>query len=95
MDCSDEKFTDENLNEEGNLFSEAYFRGLYLEDYDSTLCANVPTCYHVQDTWDNYEKLSPVISKRFEEWKSGQLGATGPDDEFVESSESKPWWKFW
>jgi hypothetical protein len=72
LDLCDGKFTDDDLNEEGNAFAQAYFdfdHGLYLSDYDHVLSRGLPSQYHVADTWDNYEKLRPVLDKRLEEWR--------------------------
>ena len=82
---NDGKFTDEDLNEEGNRFAEVYFeaeKGLYLKDYDAVLCAGLETAYHVRDTWENFDKLKPRLDRRLDEWRRGVLG-------------KKPWWKFW
>ena len=81
FDQCDEKFTDEDLNDEGNAFAAAYYSRedpLYIHDYEGVLGAGVPTLYHVADTWENYDKIAPVISRRFMKWKSG-----------------KAWWQFW
>jgi hypothetical protein len=69
----DEKFTDEDLNDEGNAFTQEYFKfktGDYLTDYERVLGPDVPTLYHVPDTWENYDRLKPVLDGRFSEWKS-------------------------
>ncbi len=78
IDMCDEKFWDEDLNEEGNLFatdyyaeeSEAFIKqyNCYLDDYVEVF-QDYETIYHVEDTWGNYDKLKPVLDKRFEEWK--------------------------
>jgi hypothetical protein len=68
----DGKFTDEDLNDLGNAFVMAYFEfktGRYLADYEATLGADVPSLYHVTDSWDNFDKLKPVLDKRYVEWK--------------------------
>ena len=73
--CCDGKFTDEDLNEEGNAFTVAYFQfetGQYLADYERTLAAKLPTTYHVEDTWENFDRLRPILDQRFREWKSGR-----------------------
>lgn len=73
------------LTEEGNAFAYEYFEfkhGTYLEDYDQLLSADLPTMYHVQDTWENYERLRQRIDQRYREWKQSQQPA-------------KPWWRFW
>jgi hypothetical protein len=81
----DGKFTDEDLNDEGNAFAKVYFdpeSGHYLRDYDAVLCAGLKTAYHVPDTWANFEKLKPRLDRRLVEWRRGVLG-------------KKPWWRFW
>jgi hypothetical protein len=82
LQACDEKFTDEDLSEEGNLFAQAYFdlqKGAYLSDYEKTLANGLPSTYHVADTWDNYDKLNPIISERFKAWKK----------------HNKKGWQFW
>jgi len=67
----DGKFTDEDLNEVGNGFAQAYFdfeTGNYLADYEATLGNGLPDLYHVMDTWDNFERMKSVLDKRFEGW---------------------------
>jgi hypothetical protein len=71
----DEKFTDEDLNDEGNEFASAYFdqqNGSYLDDYEQTLGEDVSTLYHVADTWENFDKLKPVVDVRYNEWKKSR-----------------------
>lgn len=71
----DGKFTDEDLNEEGNAFAEAYFdfeKGQYISDYDETLTRDLPSTYHVADTWENFDQLRPALDRRFREWKTGR-----------------------
>jgi len=75
MRYCDGKFTDEDLNEEGNQFAAAYFdlqKGGYLADYEASLGENVPDLYHINDTWENYERLKLVLDRRFSEWQSKQ-----------------------
>jgi hypothetical protein len=71
MHACDGKFTDEDLDERGNAFARHYFdltHGKYLQDYEATLGGNVPTLYHVADTWENFDLLKPVLDRRFSEW---------------------------
>jgi hypothetical protein len=69
----DEKFVDEDLNDEGNAFTVAYYEkegpGSYLADYEDVFGATVSTLYHVEDTWSNYDKLALVLDRRFSEWR--------------------------
>ncbi len=71
---SDDKFTDEDLNDEGNAFASAYY-GVggelrdYVRDYESTLGRGLPSVYHVSDTWEVFDRLEPVIARRFKAWR--------------------------
>src|SRR5690349_7620681 len=81
-----EQFAEKDLNVQGNAFAESYYRdsagqrGAYFADYKQVLAARLPSFWHVADTWDNYEKLAPVINRRFETWKNPPR---------------KRWWQFW
>lgn len=65
-------FTESMLNEEGNAFSQFYYDieiGRYLADYEDTLCQDLPSLYHVKDSWENYYRIKAVIDTRFLGWK--------------------------
>ena len=69
----DGKFTDEDLNDEGNAFTKAYFdfdTGRYLVDYGRTVGANLPELYYVKDTWENFDLLKPILDLRLTEWRA-------------------------
>ncbi len=73
----DEKFWAADLNEEGQAFTASYYSGehaktygSYLEDYEKILTANLPSTYHVQDIWENYDRLAPAIDQAYGRWKS-------------------------
>jgi hypothetical protein len=68
LEACDGKFTDDDLNEEGNSFAQAYFdleKGQYIKDYEASLGEGVADLYHVEDSWENYDRLSPVLDRRF------------------------------
>lgn len=68
----DEKLTDEDLNKEGNAFAKIYLdfkKGQFLPDYEALLAQGLPTTYHIKDSWANFDRLKPVLDRRFEEWK--------------------------
>lgn len=69
IDCCDEVLMDEEFSEEGLAFSEDYYETSYMFDYADTLAGDLSSAYHVQDIWENYDKIAPVIDKRFAEWK--------------------------
>jgi hypothetical protein len=81
-----EQFAEKDLNVEGNAFAEHYYRdaagqrGVYFADYKKVLAVGLPSFWHVADTWENYEKIAPVITRRYEEWKNPPR---------------KRWWQFW
>ena len=71
----DGKLWEEDLSTEGNAFAKCYYQGTegqggeYFADYEATLASDLPSTYHVEDTWQNYEKIALVINARFERWK--------------------------
>lgn len=76
MEACDEKFTDEDLNDEGNSFAANYYgegeglhtaEGSYLADY----CDTFPfgnSLYEVEDSWVSFDALAPRIASHFDEW---------------------------
>ncbi len=68
-DC-DEKFWTEDLNEDGEAFTKHYYTEHYFVDYEKILGTNLSTLYHVENSWDNYDKIATVLDQRFKEWKS-------------------------
>ena len=67
----DGKFTDEDLDDEGNAFASKYYgeNGQYISDYSSVFDDDSPSLYHVQDTWENFDALKPVLDARFAAWR--------------------------
>jgi hypothetical protein len=84
--CGD-RFSGRDLNAEGNAFAQCYYkdeagqRGAYFADYKRILAAGLPSFWQVADSWDNYEKIAAVISRRYQAWKS--------------PPPRKRWWQFW
>ena len=71
--CCDGKFTEDDLNDEGNAFAQEYYEfetGQFVHDYAGTLGDDVPDLYHVADTWETFERIKPVLDQRFHEWKA-------------------------
>ena len=83
--CVD-RFSERDLDPEGNAFARAYYengpgkRGPYFKDYAKALSADLPSFWHVADTWENFDLLAPIITQRFEAWKNPPR---------------KRWWQFW
>lgn len=60
----------ELFGKEGNMFSYYYYGGgLYKRDYDAVLVQELPSIYHVHDSWDNYALMKSRIDVRFADWK--------------------------
>ena len=60
----------ELFSKEGNMFSYYYYGGgLYRRDYDEVLVKELPSLYHVKDTWDNYHAMTSRINVRFADWQ--------------------------
>lgn len=77
---------DDMLNPTGNAFAQHYFdlqSGRYIDDYIRLLASDLPSEFHVVNTWENYEAIRKCIDERFAEWNSGR-GRSG-----------RPWWRFW
>jgi hypothetical protein len=70
----DEKFTDEDLNEEGNAFAADYYldpepaKHTYLSDYARAFPES-GDLYRVPDNWDSFERLRPLLDERLSEWR--------------------------
>jgi len=77
----DEKFWEEDLSDIGNVFASHYYESnVYLNDYESVLGKGLPSLYHVDDSWENFDIISKTISQKFYQWKD---------------SYNKKWWEFW
>lgn len=60
----------ELFNKEGNMFTYYYYGGgIYKKDYENLLAKQLPSIYHVDDTWPNYELMTAQIMKRYGDWK--------------------------
>jgi hypothetical protein len=77
LEQCDGKFWDEDLSDEGNAFTQHYFdfeKGQYLSDYQETLDEGLPdspsAIYYVTNSWENFDKLKPVLDRRLAEWRA-------------------------
>jgi hypothetical protein len=76
----DEKFTSEDLNDEGNSFAAGYYGngegflstdGSYLDDYCETF-PKAGSLYDVEDSWGSFDALASRLNNRLEAWRSSQ-----------------------
>ncbi len=77
LNSCDGKFTDEDLNDEGNAFTKTYFdfkTGKYLSDYCAALGISIHKIYYAADTWKSFDLLKPVLDRRYAEWKDKRKG---------------------
>jgi len=73
LQACDGKFTDDDVNDDGNDFTAAYFEAedmTYVADYQDTLALDLDSLYRVPDTWASYDALAPVIAARFAAWQA-------------------------
>jgi hypothetical protein len=60
----------ELFNKEGNMFTYYYYGGgIYKKDYQVVLVQDLPSIYHVNDSWLNYERMAQKITDRYNQWK--------------------------
>ena len=84
----DEKFWDEDLNDEGNLFTAAYYDAHYVDDYVNTLDSDdTESIYHYANSAENQALVEAVLDRRFADWRREPAGGA--------PSPKKPWWRFW
>ncbi|PQA97095.1 hypothetical protein B0A69_03345 [Chryseobacterium shigense] len=85
IDVCDEKFSEYDLSAQGNGFAQAYYNdgtafgkkfNSFADDYSETFDRKAEennfeyeSFYHVEDTYENYDLIKPLIDQRFEEWK--------------------------
>jgi len=80
MNVCDEKFCEEDLNSIGNDFAQYYYSTkLFLDDYSDALGDNYESLYEIDDTWENFYTIAPIIDQAFKVW----------------ISKNSPWCKIW
>lgn len=59
------------FNKPGNMFTYYYYAGgLYHADYKELLVQNLPSLYHVSDSWENYDRLKHRMDVRYQDWRN-------------------------
>ncbi len=57
------------FTQEGNMFTYYYYGGgLFKRDYEKLLATQLPSIYHVKDSWENFELISVKISEQYNRW---------------------------
>lgn len=71
----DEKLTSDDLNELGNRFAADYYENGYFGDYMAIAeegedeGSEGDSVYRLEATWENYERIRPIVQGRFDEWR--------------------------
>lgn len=68
----DEKFISDDLGDEGYAFTQHYYESEnnnYFEDFERVLAQGLSSSYCVENSWDNYDKIAPVITNAYKKWK--------------------------
>lgn len=68
----DEKFISDDLSDEGYAFTQHYYEAKinnYFEDFERVLGQEFSSSYYVENSWDNYDKISPVITDAYKKSK--------------------------
>lgn len=79
FDECDDKMLEEDLNDEGNRFANSYYcgtdgkYGAYIADYQITFVDSGMSIYAVADSRENYDRLEPVITRRYVAWKRSRV----------------------
>ena len=88
FEALDEKFFATLLTKRGKDFVRDYYESnAYIADYDVVLGGNLPSTYHVADTWENYDKLAVILNERFARWERGEKPPLPPKDPAVVAHE--------
>lgn len=75
-DQMDGVFTSNDVNSLGFKFTQAYFdfeKGSYLADYENTRALDLPSLFHIADTWEHFHEISDVIDMRWKEFLSKRV----------------------
>ena len=60
----------ELFSKTGNMFTYYYYGGgIYRKDYEKVLANNLPSIYHVKDSWSNYDVMAQKITERYQDWE--------------------------
>ena len=63
---------EETLSEECYAFAEEYFgygEDQYFADLEELLCKDLPSKWHIQDTWQNLDRVMTKIDERYSAWR--------------------------
>lgn len=74
IDKMDGQLTNDALSDDGNAFAYDYYdlaKGEYRRDYfEAAGDDDNDYAFSVPDSWETYDKVAPIIARRYEEWRS-------------------------
>lgn len=73
QEVMDGVIVNDQLTEEGLAFTSAYYEKHYGRDLSATFPEQTDSFLKVADTQANYTKLASLLSRRFQEWRQGEL----------------------
>ena len=74
VDYLDGKLEADHLTPEGQVFAERFVAtGQYFEAYTRALAEGLPSPYHVEDTWEHFEALAPILDRAYAEITGGSV----------------------
>jgi hypothetical protein len=74
----DGRLTDDDFSDDGNAFARAYYDSEdeewgYMPDYATLFDGQGATLYHVADSWENFDRLAPIIDRRLAEYRARRI----------------------
>lgn len=72
------RLSEDMLTDQGNAFARSYYRldsPNYLDDYQDTLAAGLPSVYQVLYTWENQERIGIILDQRYAQWLTKNTSA--------------------
>ena len=87
FDRCDGKLMDDDFNDEGNAFTASYYGEHFVADYQRVFEKMMPNAgattddfCSVPDTWENFDRLAPLLDQRYAQWQQAQAApaATPP-----------------
>jgi len=69
----DEKFSADDLSPAGADFANAYYR-TYLNDYVGELAPGGQSAYHIEDTWETFDRIATLLDRKHAEFLAQRAG---------------------
>jgi len=70
LDCFDGKLLRSDIDPKYIQFVDSYFENEYIRDYSNMLLGYKEDAYISEFTWDRYNKIEPIIDKRYNSFRN-------------------------